>query len=66
MVDIPVIGLPTSVGYGFGEKGIGALASMLQSCSLGLSVVNIDGGIAAGANAANIANRAVRKNILKK
>ena len=58
MVDIPVIGIPTSVGYGYGEKGIAALASMLQSCSLGLSVVNIDGGIAAGSIAANIANRA--------
>jgi hypothetical protein len=61
MVDIPVIGLPTSVGYGYGEKGIAALASMLQSCSLGLSVVNIDNGIAAGAIAANIANRAIMK-----
>ncbi|MDH3610941.1 MAG: nickel pincer cofactor biosynthesis protein LarB [Nitrosopumilus sp.] len=61
MVDIPVIGLPTSVGYGYGEKGIAALASMLQSCSLGLSVVNIDNGIAAGAIAANIANRTFRK-----
>ena len=61
LVDIPVIGLPTSVGYGYGEKGIGALASMLQSCSLGMSVVNIDGGIAAGSIAANIANRAVSK-----
>ena len=61
LVDIPVIGLPTSVGYGYGEKGIGALASMLQSCSLGMSVVNIDGGIAAGSIAANIANRAVNK-----
>ncbi|MDH3501658.1 MAG: nickel pincer cofactor biosynthesis protein LarB, partial [Nitrosopumilus sp.] len=47
LVDIPVIGLPTSVGYGYGEKGIGALASMLQSCALGLSVVNIDNGIGA-------------------
>ena len=62
MVDIPVIGLPTSVGYGYGAKGIAALASMLQSCSLGLSVVNIDNGIAAGAIAANIANRANGKN----
>ena len=62
MVDIPVIGIPTSVGYGYGGKGIAALASMLQSCSLGLSVVNIDNGIAAGAIAANIANRAVQKN----
>lgn len=57
MVDIPVIGVPTSVGYGYGEKGIASLASMLQSCTLGMSVVNIDNGIAAGAIAANIANR---------
>lgn len=62
MVDTPVIGIPTSIGYGYGEKGIAALASMLQSCSLGLSVVNIDNGIAAGGIAANIANRAMRKN----
>ncbi len=61
LIDIPVIGLPTSVGYGYGEKGIGALASMLQSCALGLSVVNIDNGIGAGAMAANIANRTVQK-----
>ena len=62
MVDIPVIGVPTSVGYGYGEKGIAALASMLQSCSLGLSVVNIDNGIAAGAIASNISNRVINKN----
>ncbi len=61
LVDIPVIGVPTSIGYGYGEKGIAALASMLQSCSLGLSVVNIDNGIGAGAIASNIANRAKRK-----
>ena len=61
LVDIPIIGIPTSVGYGYGEKGIAALASMLQSCSLGLSVVNIDNGIAAGGIAANIANRAIKK-----
>ena len=62
MIDIPIIGVPTSVGYGYGEKGMAALASMLQSCSLGLSVVNIDNGIAAGGIAANIANRTIRKN----
>ena len=56
-VNVPVIGVPTSVGYGYGEKGIAALASMLQSCSLGLAVVNIDNGIGAGAMAASIANR---------
>lgn len=61
LVDIPVIGVPSSVGYGYGEKGIAALASMLQSCTLGLSVVNIDNGIGAGAIASNIANRSRRK-----
>ncbi len=61
LVDIPVIGVPSSVGYGYGEKGIAALASMLQSCTLGLSVVNIDNGIGAGAFAANVANRSVQK-----
>ncbi|MFB5630314.1 MAG: nickel pincer cofactor biosynthesis protein LarB [Nitrosopumilaceae archaeon] len=61
-VNVPVIGVPTSVGYGYGEKGVAALASMLQSCALGLAVVNIDNGIGAGAMAASIANRASRKN----
>ena len=59
-IDIPVIGVPTSVGYGYGEKGVAALASMLQSCALGLSVVNIDNGIGAGSIAAAIANRTKR------
>lgn len=57
MVNLPVIAVPTSVGYGLGEKGVSALMAMLQSCSLGLAVVNIDGGVAAGAIAAIIANR---------
>jgi pyridinium-3,5-biscarboxylic acid mononucleotide synthase len=61
MVDIPVIGVPTSIGYGFGANGIGALASMLQSCTLGLAVVNIDNGIGAGAYAALIAKRTTRR-----
>jgi NCAIR mutase (PurE)-related protein len=58
MVDVPVIGVPTSVGYGFGSEGVAALASMLQSCTLGLAVVNIDNGVGAGAFAASIAKRA--------
>ena len=58
LVDVPVIGLPTSIGYGFGGGGIGALGAMLQSCAPGLVVVNIDNGIGAGATAALIANRA--------
>ena len=57
LVDVPVIGLPTSVGYGLGGKGVAALMSMLQTCSPGLVVVNIDNGIGAGATAALIANR---------
>ena len=60
MVDIPVIAVPTSNSYGFGEKGLAALMAMLQSCSLGLAVVNIDSGIAAGAVATLIANRAAK------
>lgn len=47
LLDIPIIGLPTSHGYGFGGSGISALMSMLQTCSLGIAVVNIDNGIAA-------------------
>lgn len=58
LVSVPVIGLPTSVGYGFGGGGIGAMTTMLQSCAPGLAVVNIDNGIGAGATAALIANRA--------
>ena len=57
LVDIPVIGVPISSGYGMGEKGKGALVTMLQSCSPGLLVVNIDNGFGAGASAALIANK---------
>ncbi|HET8627269.1 MAG TPA: nickel pincer cofactor biosynthesis protein LarB [Thermomicrobiales bacterium] len=56
---VPVIGLPTSVGYGAGGKGVAALLSMLQSCAPGLAVVNIDNGIGAGTMAALIARAAV-------
>jgi NCAIR mutase (PurE)-related protein len=59
LVPYPVIGLPVSVGYGYGGDGTGALMSMLQSCAPGLAVVNIDNGIGAGSMAALIANRAV-------
>ncbi|MEM2806384.1 MAG: nickel pincer cofactor biosynthesis protein LarB [Candidatus Bathyarchaeia archaeon] len=60
LIDVPVIAVPTSVGYGFGGRGLGALMAMLQACSLGVAVVNIDGGVAAGAVAALIANRAAK------
>ncbi|MHB9034069.1 MAG: nickel pincer cofactor biosynthesis protein LarB [Anaerolineae bacterium] len=57
LVDVPVIGLPTSVGYGMGGEGQAALMAMLQTCSPGLAVVNIDNGVGAGAMAGIIANR---------
>lgn len=56
LVGVPVIGLPTSTGYGLGGEGVTALLSMLQSCCPGLVAVNIDNGIGAGATAALIAN----------
>ncbi len=59
LVPVPVIGLPVSVGYGYGGDGVAALMSMLQSCAPGLAVVNIDNGIGAGSMAALIANQAV-------
>ncbi|MGI8911679.1 MAG: nickel pincer cofactor biosynthesis protein LarB [Rubrobacteraceae bacterium] len=60
LVDVPVIGLPTSTGYGLGGDGTAAILGMLQSCSPGLSVVNVDNGVGAGATAALIANRAAQ------
>jgi len=61
LVDIPIIAVPTSIGYGYGGGGTSALMSMLQACSMGIAVVNIDGGVAAGCIAALIAKRAHRK-----
>ncbi|MGD0422818.1 MAG: nickel pincer cofactor biosynthesis protein LarB [Candidatus Bathyarchaeia archaeon] len=60
LVDIPLISVPTSSGYGYGGRGTAALMAMLQACSLGLAVVNIDSGIAAGVVASQIANRVAR------
>jgi pyridinium-3,5-biscarboxylic acid mononucleotide synthase len=58
---VPVIGLPSSIGYGFGGSGEAALMSMLQTCAPGLTVVNIDNSVGAGIAAARIANLAVRR-----
>ncbi|HEV2140333.1 MAG TPA: nickel pincer cofactor biosynthesis protein LarB [Candidatus Dormibacteraeota bacterium] len=60
LIDVPVIGLPVSTGYGRGGAGEAALGTMLQSCSTGLMVVNIDNGVGAGAGAVLIAARAAR------
>jgi len=58
LVATPVIGLPVSNGYGRGGAGEAALLTMLQSCSTGLTVVNIDNGIGAGTAAVLVAARA--------
>jgi len=58
LVDVPVIGVPTSVGYGVGAKGVAALMTMLQTCSPKVAVVNIDNGLGAGIFAGMIARRA--------
>ena len=65
LVDIPVIGVPTSNGYGYKGKGEGALTTMLQSCSPGLTVVNIDNGVGAAASAILIAKRSHKEKIGK-
>ena len=54
VVDVPVIGVPTSVGYGVGAGGFAALNAMLQSCAPGIAVVNIDNGFGAAVFAATI------------
>lgn len=54
LVDVPVVGVPTSVGYGASFGGLTALLAMLNSCATGISVVNIDNGFGAAAIASAI------------
>lgn len=54
LVDVPVIAVPTSVGYGASFGGVTALLAMLNSCASGVSVVNIDNGFGAAAIASSI------------
>src|SRR5690349_5363337 len=54
LVDVPVIAVPTSVGYGASFGGLTALLAMLNSCAIGVSVVNIDNGFGAAAIASSI------------
>jgi len=58
LVDIPVIAVPTSIGYGASLNGISALLTMLNSCAEGMTVVNIDNGFNAGYSA-NLINRKI-------
>lgn len=60
MVDIPVIAVPTSVGYGASFNGLSALLTMLNSCAEGMTVVNIDNGYNAGYSAGQI-NRLIER-----
>ncbi len=57
LVDVPVIAVPTSVGYGAAFEGLAALLGMLNSCASGVVVVNIDNGFGAGRFAAMICRR---------
>jgi len=54
LVDVPVIGVPTSVGYGASFHGLAPLLTMLNSCANGVGVVNIDNGFGAAALASSI------------
>jgi len=54
LVSVPVIAVPTSIGYGASFGGLAALLGMLNSCATGVSVVNIDNGFGAAAIASLI------------
>jgi pyridinium-3,5-biscarboxylic acid mononucleotide synthase len=60
LVDCPTIAVPTSIGYGANLGGLSALLGMLNSCAMGVAVVNIDNGFGAGF-IANLINRAAAK-----
>jgi len=61
LVAVPVIAVPTSVGYGANLGGIAALLAMLNSCAGGVSVVNIDNGFGAGVIAGMISRQTGQK-----
>ena len=61
LIDLPIIAVPTSVGYGVNLKGISTLFAMLQSCSSGVAVVNIDNGFGAAVFAYTIIRRIKKK-----
>ena len=65
LVDLPVIAVPTSVGYGANLGGITTLLSMLNSCANGIGVVNIDNGYGA-AYLASVINRKIAENTLQR
>ncbi len=58
LVGVPVVAVPTSVGYGASFGGLAALLTMLNSCAPGVTVCNIDNGFGAGVFAARVARNA--------
>lgn len=58
LVGVPLVAVPTSVGYGAAFEGLAALLGMLNSCAPGVTVVNIDNGYGAGVFAARVARNA--------
>jgi NCAIR mutase (PurE)-related protein len=60
LVGVPLVAVPTSVGYGASFGGLAALLAMLNSCAPGVTVVNIDNGYGAGVFAARVARRCGR------
>ena len=60
LVDRPVIAVPTSIGYGTSFGGIAPLLTMLNSCAVGIGVVNIDNGFGAAMLAGQILRTAAR------
>ncbi len=58
LTGVPLVAVPTSVGYGASFGGVAALLAMLNSCAPGVTVVNIDNGYGAGVFAARVARRA--------
>ena len=61
LVACPVVGVPTSVGYGASFGGLAALLAMLNSCASGVSIVNIDNGFGAGVLASKINRQSVHE-----
>ena len=59
LVGVPIVAVPTSVGYGASLGGVAALLAMLNSCAPGITVVNIDNGYGAGVHAARVARQSV-------
>lgn len=61
LVAVPIIAVPTSIGYGASFQGMAALLSMLNACAPGISVVNIDNGFGGGYNASLIHHNRVKR-----